>query len=169
MELILWQLWYNYFSVKCGFISWYTFSTTHKWLLPCYAPVACTSQKAAEWSEKVSTSHGNHSIQSVYHTTFLLVILCECISVLKHVCPMSPVKPLWHSATYCRTHWLIFITGVSMPAAHSQIPEMSEANCCSLNNVFRTIIIVKIQNKSLKHWVPNLFSNCSFHRFVSVE
>ena len=150
VKLILWQLWYNYFPVKCGFISWYTFSTTHKWLLPCYAPVACTSQKAAEWSEKVSTSHGNHSIQSVYHTTFLLVILCECISVLTHVCPVSPVELLWHSAPYCGTQWPILITG-----AHSQSSEMSEANCCCLNNVFRTIITDKIQNESLKHWVPN--------------
>lgn len=92
MELIQWQLWYNYFSVKCSFISWHTFSTVHKWLLSCYVPVACTSQKAAEWSEKVSTSHSNHSIQSVHHTTFLLVILCECISVLKYVCPSISYK-----------------------------------------------------------------------------
>jgi hypothetical protein len=56
------------------------FYMTHEWLFPWCAPVACTSHTEAEWAEKVSTSHGNHSIQSVCHVT--CVNLCECPSVL---------------------------------------------------------------------------------------
>lgn len=111
---IKWQLWYNYVSVKCSFISWYTLPTIHKRLLPFYAPVACTSQKEAEWSEKVSTSHGNHSIQSTYHTTFLFIFLCECTSVLTLVCPSvsckAPYDIMSHTAEYINSpssliHW----------------------------------------------------------------
>jgi len=140
MELIQWQLWYNDFSVKWRFISWHTFSTVYKWLLPYYAPVVCTSQKAAEWSKKVSTPHSNHSIQSVYHTTFLPVILCECISVLKYVCPSisykAPCDIALHTTEYIdsssslvhRCQWLIHRFQIC--------PKLIAA----LNNVLRTII-----------------------------
>lgn len=163
MKLIQWQLWYNYFSVKCSFISWYTFSTVHKWLPPCYAPVACTSQKAAEWSEKVSTPHGNHSIPSVYHTTFLLVILWmyEYLKTcLSHVFCKAPYDIVPHTAEYigsssslvCRCQLLI---------DRSQI-------CRKLIAALSVMSLGQSQwiKYRLSPWirVPNLFCNSLFNR-----
>lgn len=96
MKLIQWWLWYNYFSVKCSFISWYTFSTIHKWLLPCYAQAQKQQNDLKKWVLLMATTA---SVRVPYHILTRVSAL-----VLKHVCPSVFCKALYdialHTAEY---------------------------------------------------------------------
>lgn len=77
-------------------------STKHKYLLPCYAPKGCRSQKEAESSEKVSIFHGHLCIMYVWcavvrprciHRLSLTVAEVLVWDAVPAVCPCEPPSP----------------------------------------------------------------------------
>lgn len=96
MKWIQWQLWYNYFSVKCSFLSWYTFSTVYKWLLPCYAQAQKQQNGLKKWVLLMATTA---SVHVPYH-----ILTHVSALVLKRVCPgvfcKAPYDIALHTAEY---------------------------------------------------------------------
>lgn len=68
-------------------------STKHKYLLPCYAPKGCRSQKEAESSEKVSIIHSHLCIMYVW----CAVVCPYCIHHLYPNC--LPVMLFWDAVS----------------------------------------------------------------------
>lgn len=74
-------------------------STKHKYLLPCYAPKGCRSQKEAESSEKVSTFHSHLCIMYVW----CAVVWPRCIHHLSPNCLAEML--VWDAVTaVCRVN-----------------------------------------------------------------
>lgn len=82
-------------------------STKHKYLLPCYAPKGCRSQKETESSEKVSIFHSHLCIMYVWCAVVPPRCICHlspnCLAevlvwdAVTAVCPCEPLIPTIHA------------------------------------------------------------------------
>lgn len=82
-------------------------STKHKYLLPCYAPKGCRSQKEAESSEKVSIFHSHLCIMYVWCAAVrprcIRHLSPNCLAevlvwdAVTAVCPCEPLIPTIHA------------------------------------------------------------------------
>lgn len=136
-------------QLNAVFISWYTFSTVHKWPLPCYAQAQKQQSDLKKWVLLMATTA---SVHVPYH-----ILIRVSALVLKHVCHSvsckAPQDIVLHTAEHidsfsslvCRCQLLIHRFPTCLIAALSVAflgkSQWIKYKTCPWNNEFLTCLV----------------------------